>query len=354
MWNEIAASAYPVVLYGTGNAAQKIISICNQKNIGIAGIFASDAFVRDRSFAGYPVISYEEAKKRFGRMTVLLCFGSHLPDVIDNFKRIDAEQNLYAPDLPIAGGELFDKDYKYRHAAELSRALMMLADDESRRVFAALIDYKLSGRIKYLFDCESPDDENWALLGLNDHETYFDLGAYNGDTLRQFIKSAGGSYSSITAVEPEARNYRKLSEYAESLYLRQALTKSGSSVNLINKAVSDKAGTLYFEKGSGRGGAAGKGKTVEVECTSVDLLAEQLKLSPTFIKMDLEGMEQKALTGASHVIAANKPKMLISAYHRSQDIFAIPLMIKNIRPDYKVYLRHSPCIPAWEFNYYFV
>ena len=344
MWNEIAASAYPVVLYGTGNAAQKIISICNQKNIGIAGIFASDAFVRDRSFAGYPVISYDEAKRRFGHMTVLLCFGSHLPEVIDNFRRIDAEQNLYAPDLPVAGGELFDKDYKYRHAAELSEALMMLADDKSRSVFAALIDYRLSGRIKYLFGCESPDDENWALLGLSDNEAYFDLGAYNGDTLRQFIRLTDGRYQSITAVEPEARNYRKLSEYAEGLHY----------VNLINKAMSDKAGTVYFEKGSGRGGAVGKGRTIEVESTSVDILSAQLGISPTFIKMDLEGMELKAIEGAGNVIAENRPKMLISAYHRSRDIFEIPLMIKKIRPDYKVYLRHSPCVPAWEFNYYFV
>ena len=345
MWNEIAASPCPVVLYGTGNAAEKIISLCRTKNISIAGIFASDAFVRDRSFKGYPVISYEEAKRRFGYMTVLLCFGSHLPEVIDNFRRINEEQNLFAPDLPIAGGELFDKGYKYRHAAELSKALDMLSDDESRRVFASWTDYRLSGRIDHLFECESPDDENWALLGLDGNETYFDLGAYNGDTVRQFLKMTDGRYGSITAVEPEKRNFRKLSEYAEGLT---------GSLNLVNKAVSDKEDIILFEKGSGRGGAIGKGRTVEVEATSVDILAEKLGLSPSFVKMDLEGMEARAIEGAAKTIAGNKPKLLISAYHRSEDIFDIPLRIKKIRPDYKVYLRHSPCIPAWEFNYYFV
>ncbi len=354
MWNEIAASPFPVVLYGTGNAAEKIISLCKNKNISIAGIFASDAFVRDRSFMGYPVISYEEAKRRFGRMTVLLCFGSHLPEVLDNFRKINKEQNLFAPDLPVAGGELFDKEFKYNHASELSKALGMLSDEESRRVFASMIDYKLSGRIDHLFACESPDDENWAILELDGNETYFDLGAYNGDTIRQFLKMTEDSYRNITAVEPENRNFRKLSEYAEGLYLKLELTRSTSTLNLINKAVSDKEETLLFEKGSGRGGAAGKGKTAEVEATSVDILAEKLDLSPTFIKMDLEGMEAKAIEGAAKTIAENRPKLLISAYHRSRDIFDIPLRIKKIRPDYKVYLRHSPCIPAWEFNYYFV
>ena len=68
--------------------------------------------------------------------------------------------------------------------------------------------------------------------------------------------------------------------------------------------------------------------------------------------MDLEGQEQNALIGAENTIKTNKPKMLISAYHRQDDLLMIPELILKYNPDYKIYLRKSPCLPAWEINYY--
>ena len=56
---------------------------------------------------------------------------------------------------------------------------------------------------------------------------------------------------------------------------------------------------------------------------------------------------------AEETIRAQKPVMEIAAYHKNEDLFAIPLQILAICPDYKVYLRHHPYIPAWETNYYF-
>lgn len=60
----------------------------------------------------------------------------------------------------------------------------------------------------------------------------------------------------------------------------------------------------------------------------------------TFIKMDIEGAELDALRGAVHIIKTQKPKLAISVYHRWDDIFTIPKLILEIRPDYKLYIRH--------------
>ena len=84
MWNTLKTGKKPLVLYGTGNAAEKILKELDTREIPVSGIFASDGFVRDRSFAGFKVLSYEQAKEQFGPMAVLLCFGSHRPDVIEN------------------------------------------------------------------------------------------------------------------------------------------------------------------------------------------------------------------------------------------------------------------------------
>ncbi|MEG1158601.1 MAG: FkbM family methyltransferase, partial [Christensenellaceae bacterium] len=71
-------------------------------------------------------------------------------------------------------------------------------------------------------------------------------------------------------------------------------------------------------------------------------------------KYDVEGKEISALEGTRHTIVQNKPKLCVSAYHRNEDLFAIPLYIKNIRADYRVYVRKCTYIPAWDIQFYFI
>ena len=52
-------------------------------------------------------------------------------------------------------------------------------------------------------------------------------------------------------------------------------------------------------------------------------------------------------------IAAHRPMLLISLYHRNEDLFALPLQIKKTFPFYKgFYLRRLAGIPAWDLNLY--
>ncbi|MBR6903005.1 MAG: hypothetical protein IKN39_03855 [Clostridia bacterium] len=53
-------------------------------------------------------------------------------------------------------------------------------------------------------------------------------------------------------------------------------------------------------------------------------------------------------------ISKFRPKMQIAAYHRSEDLIEIPQSVLTIRNDYNVYLRHNPCLPAWDVNYFFM
>ncbi len=348
MWDKLKNAEKPIVLYGTGNAAEKIIDELNKRDIAIAGIFASDGFVRSRSFAGYPVISYSDAKRQFGDMIVLLCFGSHLESVIENYRRIAGEQELYAPDLPIAGGELFTSEYERQHLTEIEDAKALFEDEQSIRVFENTIRYKVSGKIDYLFDSDTDDAENWSILGLNSEDIFLDLGAYNGDTVGQFLAYTSYNPRMVYAVEPEHRNFRKLGEYVDSICSEKGIERD--RFELINKAVGSSECIVYFTKSTGRGGAVGKGKGSPVEMSTVDRILGGRDVS--VIKMDLEGQEPFALEGAAQTIKRCKPKLLISAYHRSDDLWVLPKMIKALNPEYKLYLRKSPAIPAWEINIY--
>ena len=71
-----------------------------------------------------------------------------------------------------------------------------------------------------------------------------------------------------------------------------------------------------------------------------------------YIKYDVEGAEKEALEGSASVIRKYRPDLLISLYHRTEDLHALILQLHGICPDYKLYVRRYPYIPAWDLNLY--
>ena len=90
----------------------------------------------------------------------------------------------------------------------------------------------------------------------------------------------------------------------------------------------------------------------QIDARSVDSILQGKPA--TIIKMDVEGCEREALWGASQTIAHFSPKLMVSLYHRNEDIFALPLLIRRLNPNYDLYVRHQLYIPAWETNLYAV
>lgn len=341
LWNYLKETRKPIVLYGMGNGADKIIKVLENRGIEIKGVFASDGFVRQKTFHGFNLLSYSEAKEKFKDMIVLLCFGSALPDVIGNIKRIAKEQELYAPDVPVCDGALFDIEYYNNNKNALESVCECLADEFSKKTFLNTVNYKLSGNLNYLFDCEvSPNEPYDNFFKLNDNETFVDLGAYRGDTVREFLNRVE-AYNKIIAVEPDFKTYNKLLLELDTV----------NNLTAVNACVSDTVGERLFSADGSRGSkVSGKGKLIN--SVTVDSLVENNGC--TYIKMDIEGEELSAIKGAENTIRAYKPKMLISCYHKSEDLIEIPQAVLSIRSDYKVYMRHFPSVPAWDTVFYFV
>lgn len=351
LWHYLAKANRPIVMYGMGNGADKIIAVCDKYGIEISDFFASDGFVRGHSFHGKTVISYSAMKEKYlgENPIVLLSFASSLPEVMALFKKVGEECELYAPDVPVFGETLFTIEFFNENRERFEAVYELLADDESKKIYENVISYKLSGDIKYLWQSESEKKTVYEeILDCKNISRYVDLGAYNGDTIREMLHFNPNIKSAI-ALEPDARNFRKLNDYAQ--------TVQNCDIKCINAGAWNEKTTLLFDaSGNRNAGIVSKGNIVskikEVPVVSVDEVLNGESVD--YIKYDVEGSEKEALWGSKNTIQMYAPKLLVSLYHRSEDLFVLPQLVKELNEDYSLYLRRFPYVPAWDLNLYAV
>ncbi len=343
LWSYLKSTNKSIVMYGMGNGADKIMERFEKLGITVSDFFASDGFVRGHSFHGKTVLSFGEIKEKYEDFIIILSFASSLDDVLSGFYELDSNYEMYAPDVPVTGEGTFDMDFYKRNEEKFDAAREKLADSLSRDVFDNVIKYKLTGKISYLRAIETAPDEAWKnILSPDKYGLCVDAGAYNGDTAREMLEKCP-NISKIYALEPDKRNFKKLSLYAEE----------HKKICPCNAAAWNEDTTLIFDASGNRNSntfSLNTKKTVEVEAKKID----SMTATADYIKYDVEGAERNALLGSKDTIANSSPDLLVSAYHRNEDLFDLPLLINELNPNYKLYLRKFKYVPAWDLNLYAV
>ncbi len=349
LWEMLRHSEKPILVYGMGNGGDKLVSKLSALGKEVSDFFASDGFVRGQSFHGKRVLSFAEAKEKYRDFLILVSFGSARADVLDAVFSMAERYELYIPDMPLAGEDYFTADF-YRENYDKCRAVYaLLADDPSRDLFASLLWYKLTGKPEYLKRAQATGDE-YALLNYAEMRTAIDVGAYRGDTVKEMLENAP-SLEEVIAIEPDEKNYKRLKAYAETLL--------GVSVSPLHAAAWREAGTHAFASSGNRNATLGadaqknaatasyQHRETTVETVKIDNLTLGRKMD--YIKYDTEGAEMAALLGSQETIGRDLPHLRISVYHRSEDLFALPLWLHALMGEkYRYYLRRRLTIPAWE------
>ncbi len=348
LWTYLSETDKPIVMYGMGNGADKICEVLSQYGKSVDDYFASDDFVRGQEFHGKQVLTLKQVEEKYEDFIILVSFGTKLDSVIDRIVDISKSHELYLPDVPVAGTDIFNRDFFDKSIDKIRAAFELLEDDFSKRVFLDVILYKLSGKIEFLLkNTEVATESIKELFDYKGWKTILDLGAYNGDTIGEIL-GINSQISKIIAFEPDIKNFKKLEKYLSSL---------GVETSAYNICAWDKLEELAFDSSGNRNStvstlnhspSVGDTKKVSLMANSVDNVLRGERVD--YINYDVEGAELKAVRGSIATLKGHSPDVLLAAYHRSGDLFDLVIELSNILPEYKLYLRRKKCLPAWELN----
>ena len=225
---------------------------------------------------------------------------------------------------------------------EWSALRSALADDWSRETLDAVLKLRLTLDRRCLRQVTaSLEDEYFSVLAstttfrLHPDEIFADCGAYVGSTVRKVIAATDGRFRALHAFEPDRKSYAEL-EKLNALHM--------PGLVLHNAAVGDTNGRIRFLETGTMGSHVDEaaGNSGDTPILRLDDVLDEV----TFIKMDLEGFEQRALRGAARLIRECRPRMAITAYHYADDLLDLWRLLEELAPDYELRLRHHS-------NYYY-
>ncbi|WP_193179293.1 FkbM family methyltransferase [Nisaea sediminum] len=334
-----------IAIIGTAPEGQRLDRIATKSGIRIVAAMDRDPQrVNVPLPGGCPVL--EDLPEDLDRDTVLVVASHVALAAVKNFKEKGFGKVLPFGVLQSAFPEIFAPHMFYEHwledALEHAEALRkvsgLLDDQKSKDILNAQIGYRISGNVLLLDGLIDPVPFfPTDLFKLADDEVFVDGGAYTGDTIEEFFRQTDGHFSKIFPFEPDPDNFATL----ERNYM------SCDRVKPIMKGLFDRSAMLRFSNGEGR--ASGISEQVGrhrysdeepstiVPVTSIDEELEGERIS--YIKMNIEGAEIHALNGARKTIAKWRPKLAISGYHKPSHMHEVPLLLKELLPDCKLYLR---------------
>jgi FkbM family methyltransferase len=358
-FDEVAGPlAKSIVLFGAGGLGRRILSVSRRLGIEVIAFTDNNSALWGDSIEGLPVLSPNNAAARFSHSAVFIISSwnvlatDQMRDKIRQFTELGCVSvvpfgylfwkyaDAFLPHYPL---DLPHRVIQQRESVR--KAFRLWADQESRRVYLGELDFRLSMN----FDSVSSSVPNHYfppdLFLFSSQEVFIDCGAFDGDTIGDFVSRRGDAWRRVIAFEPDPLNWSRLCATTKML--------PGCVQNKIilrNQAIGSRNGSVQFDATGTDLAAVGRG-TLNVECVRLDdALAED---PPTFIKLDIEGYEIDALIGGREVIAENLPILAISSYHQQSHLREIPLFVSSLSDRYRFFLRPHGT-EAWDMVCYAV
>lgn len=211
-----------------------------------------------------------------------------------------------------------------------------LKDKDSLKCLFNILMFRITRKINYIIDIDELNELQYfdkKIITCDENEIFVDCGGYTGDTVKAYVKSFG-RFKKLYFYEPEKnilnKAYSNLKKYSKF-----------GNIDIRECGVSNEKRIVYFNVSDFAGSSISDMSENRIQVVTLD---EDINEKVSFIKMDIEGEEIKALNGSRNHIINDNPKLAICLYHRLDDIWKIPTLIYDINTNYEFYFRHYGAI----------
>lgn len=332
---EVKHSANPAIIYGASVYAYVLYKYLTAKGIEVNQFAVDKAYKTADEYMDISLVAIEDLLPNIEEYNVFVGVANY-PAVVERFASMGIT-GLYVIDVPDflnIPRSFMDQRFVQEHEQQLQHTYELFDDELSKQTFIAAINTKLNDDLSFIKPFVRPDHLYFTKteFPVGDNETLLDVGGYNGDSIRDFYKITNSSFNKIISLEPFPKMYEQLKDTISELGIRNRC------IAVQSGAWNEKA-TLSFanteaeidSKITQHGGQ-------QIEVDTIDNILAQLSMGVSYIKMDINGAEFNALSGARRTIKTNSPRIAVKL-HVKEDFYRLPILLKDIAPDIKLYLR---------------
>lgn len=349
-----------IVLYGAGSAGIAFIHYLEDAGIDICCFSDGDIDKHGTFCEGKEIIPPESICERFGSdalviVTINTDGNSYCKDFKEALKK-NGHKGLHARLHNLGCKNVIDYTY-FRQCFDLykggqynlpacsdvylmeknwdniSQVYRLLEDDSSKDTFLKILEFRM---IDDSVDIPTFPEKDmyfeYDLFNKRKDEVFVDCGACTGSSLKDFFRINGDDFEKCISIEPDTKNYKELLKYVSGLEPAKR-----DKVVTYNVGAYSHDGEYNFFELNGPGTFASESGNNNLKVMRIDSILQGEKA--TYIKMNIEGAEVPALQGAEYTIRTFHPRLAIMGYHKTSDLWEVPLKIKELNPHYKICLR---------------
>ncbi len=332
-------SKLPLVLWGCGDVADAVYKYLFLNNIMISQIWV-DGDTEMNNFYGFKPRPIKEILEIYDKFNVILGHSHYEKgeSIKDMYTQINNVYYVFSIHY-----EQYDKvpyEEIERNVERFINLYDRLADNKSRDNLITYLNTKLTGNVKYIIDKYSEEMSFFDndVYKLTSYETFLDIGAYNGDTVRDFLNVTNYQYKKILMVEPDIINYIELNKFLASQHLHDVVPSMVGAWNCTKE--------LEFNTGNEQISSINTGDSILKDSDKSIIYVSPLddlfgKEEISIIKINYFEGVLEALQGCKNIICKNIPKIAVCVGFDIYNVLKVAEFLFSLQLGYKIYLRFN-------------
>lgn len=334
-YSEILTKDKDIYLFGAKYLGEVLLSNFQNAGYKVKGFVDNNKNLHGTTLNNLKIYSPQELVSEKDTAVIIIASVNYNNEIFEQLNSMGFKNIVPYPILTIFDEKTFHSTMPFENLIpdlienihEYENLMQLLKDEKSKFVLEKLIEFRKTFDFNIFPQIKEPSNKQYFEDFVpNDNDIFIDGGAFDGDTVINFLKFQNNKYKKIYFFEPDKTSIeqakKNLAQY--------------KNIEYHAKGISDFTKKLKFNSRGDFGSVFCEDGEIELECVALKDIVKEPK---AFIKLDIEGAEIDAINGAESFFKNGSP-FAICVYHKPSDIWQIPKLISNLNPNYNFYLRH--------------